>query len=534
VSKRPDLVKDPYRVRGRYTEDGRPRTFDAMNWREARDRAAEINRALEEGRAARSKTPTFARVWKQWYAMREEDDLAPSTRRVHARCGRLLEAEFGRKPIDTILPIDAERWLKALAKSKPALAESCLDVLGQVFRFARRKKYLSSNPFLEDPVKLPPKEGALPWVPRWDVMERIVQRGQERRPIKNGGGYPRLYWSNIKTAIALGGGAGLRISEVVALRWEDIKWEDRVIKIRRASTSRGPDDLPKKKKIRDVPMTQWIYDALFEHMHVLQQIGKNLNAQVILNRKNPGQPISTQPWSDTLRRFLAHAGVIVAVEDDWRFHALRRFYISARFALGHRELDIREAVAHSSLETTFKHYARALPEPPGIWQYRFRPAEPDDQPKVIDGTAGAVVVDGMVQLSAPCGADSDDPAELPQWAREAKRYLEGGWKVGEVVRHIGYGRRHLSVTFRKHGLPPPIAVYRAALHRRFEQMYNDAIQPCDIATQTGVHISVYERWQQTHEAGLPHTTKSLKELMKPRRGRGSVATDAVQTQLSLT
>jgi hypothetical protein len=141
--KRPDLIKDPYRVRGSYTkEDGRPGTFDAQNWREARDRADAINKQLEEGHAARTKSPKFERVWKEWIQVREEDHalghLSTATLRGDKDTGRYLLAELGKKPIDKIVSIDVERWLKRLKSTKPGATKQCKIKLSQVFDYAVR------------------------------------------------------------------------------------------------------------------------------------------------------------------------------------------------------------------------------------------------------------------------------------------------------------------------------------------------------------------------------------------------------------
>lgn len=541
--KRPDLVKDPYRVRGTYTkEDGRPGTFDAMNWREARAKAEEINKALEEGRAARSKTPTFARVWKEWSAMRQEDDLSPATRSGDRSAGNYILPQFGKKPIDDILSYDLERWLKALAKSRPGAVREIRSRMMQVFRFARRKKYLMFNPLLEDPITLAPRDLERPWVPTWEVIDQAIAAGQGMRPADNPhGGYSRIAWSNINAAIALGAGAGLRIGETVALTWGRrpgdehpcVDFANRVIHVNWALTSRGITR-PKKNKIRDVPMTQLVYDALFEHMHVLQTIiGKGLEGPVLYNRLSPGKPTSRGAWNRALMRLLVHAGIIPSKDafGHWRYHVLRRFYISARFALGHRELDIREAVAHSGLDVTFKHYARALPEPPGIWRYRFRLAEPDDQPRVIDGDPGVVIVDGIAQLPAP--AIDESVPDWAEWALEARRHLDNGEELAKVCAIVGRTRHRMAQVFRKLGWPAPIAIYRAARDRRFEQLSAQGVPPCDIATRTGASTAEFYHWRRTHEAGVPNTAKSLETLRKERREKASVATDTAQKQLAL-
>jgi hypothetical protein len=138
----------------------------------------------------------------------------------------------------------------------------------------------------------------------------------------------------------------------------------------------------------------------------------------------------------------------------------------------------------------------------------------------------------MIQLPAPDGgAESDDA--LPQWVREAKSYLQGGWKPRDVASHFRCSLQKVSVAFRRHGLPPPLEIYRAALHRRFEEEYNKGTSPIDVATRYGVTRQAYHYWRQMHEALVPKSHKSLILLKKSRRKAGSVETDPPPKQLSM-
>jgi hypothetical protein len=154
--KRAGLVKDPYRVRGTYRDvDGRERTFDALNWRAARDRARAINRELEEGRAAGTGLVKFERVWKEWRHDREEDHRrhnfprAGTLRRDLVKSVHVLK-EFSNKRISDIRSYDVERWAKKLQHEYSfGWGKACYEQVGQVVRLALRKGYLQTNHYLQ-------------------------------------------------------------------------------------------------------------------------------------------------------------------------------------------------------------------------------------------------------------------------------------------------------------------------------------------------------------------------------------------------
>jgi integrase len=548
--KRPDLVKDPYRVRGQYPkEDGRTGTFDAMNWREARDKARAINKELEEGRAARSGSIKFQRVWKEWRRMREEDreqgDLRGGTlRRDQVKAAHVLK-EFGAKNIDAIMSIDVERWAKRLTHEYSlSWGRACYHQVGQVLDYAVRKRYLACNPFRQDKVKLRKLPDERPWVPNWDLVERLIECGNRPRRGGPGGGYSRVTWSNIKTAIALGAGASLRFGEASALKWSDVDFANRVIRVREGQSAEdGIIDPKTPSSKRDVPIIQWVYEALLDHAHVLATAANGQQRRyrpraaanptdglVLRNRDHLGQPIHQPNWSLSFRRFLVRAGLIESVKErgEWHFHVLRKFYISARLACGDNMMQVSEEAGHNATSTTFKHYARALGEPPAIWRHRFQPADPETA-RMIDGIA---ITDGAAVL-LPSPTDRADADGLPEWVAEAVRLLKGGWRVGAVAEHLGKDRSSMNHRFKELALPPPQRIYLQARDRRYEQLHNEGYQAIDVATMTGTSVHSYEHWLRTYEACVPNTGNSSRRLRQSERRRATVATDAEQKQLRL-
>ena len=503
-----------------------------MNWRAARDQAHRINKELAERRTAGAGAMKFERVWREWFATREEDcDLGHQRRatlqNIKSKSKYVLE-EFGRKKMNWIFSIDVERWAKRLAaRFSPQMGSGCAQQVGQVLTYAVRKRYLAFNSLRQDPIKLrlPPCDRQ--WVPTWNEVERLIEHGRRPRP----GKMSRIGWSNMKIAIAVSAGAGLRFGELAALKWSSIDFVEGVVLVREQFTvADGLHDPKTPWSKRDVPMSQWVYEALLDHAHVLKTCGRSsTEGFIIRHRDRDDQPILLTSWEGVFKKFLVDAGLEPAGtgRSHWRWHVLRRFYISARLALGDNLMEVGEAVAHRDPSMTAKTYARALPANPlAIWCHRFKPADPA-APIIIDGAPMHVI-----ELLPPHSA-ANAGTTAPEWLYEAVRLLEGGWRIADVLKAIGKGRAMLNQRLSEIGLPGAHRIYRDARDRRYEELDAQGYGPRDIADMTGTSLNSYYHWRSTHEAGVPNDRKYLKELGISAKRRRSGTTERQQKQLDL-
>jgi integrase len=67
--------------------------------------------------------------------------------------------------------------------------------------------------------------------------------------------------------VLLGGDAGLRVGEIPALKWHNVLFDRRVVRVAEAEW-RGVTTLPKSGRTRDVPMTDRVYAALKAQRHM--------------------------------------------------------------------------------------------------------------------------------------------------------------------------------------------------------------------------------------------------------------------------
>jgi integrase len=149
---------------------------------------------------------------------------------------------------------------------------------------------------------------------------------------------------------------GLRISEILALRWLDVDWEHSCIRVTRAYVY-GKFGPPKSKASRKpVPMHP-LLAALLEQWRKETTYAGNADfifPSVRLKGKKP--PRANMLVSDHLQPAAQKAGI----KGQVGFHTLRRTLASVLVANGSDPKLVQELLRHSNVKTTLDIYARAM------------------------------------------------------------------------------------------------------------------------------------------------------------------------------
>ncbi len=144
---------------------------------------------------------------------------------------------------------------------------------------------------------------------------------------------------------------GMRTGEVHGLKWKYIDFERRLILVREAIVMKEEDELKTDGSVRDIQMTDLVFDALQAQFKVT---GK-LSEFVFCNRK--GEPIDNQNflnrvWSPLLRHLnLPHR----------RAYQMRHTAATLWLAAGEAPEWIARQLGHTSTEMLFRVYSRYVP-----------------------------------------------------------------------------------------------------------------------------------------------------------------------------
>jgi integrase len=136
--------------------------------------------------------------------------------------------------------------------------------------------------------------------------------------------------------VLLGGDAGLRLGEIIALEWRDIDLHARRLTVQRSDWL-GHVTVPKGGRSRQLPMTQRLTAAL--------KAAKHLRSERVLGLPN-GSPITRDRVIKAVRGAQRVAGIEQGV------HILRHTFCSHLAMKGAPARSIQELAGHADLSTT--------------------------------------------------------------------------------------------------------------------------------------------------------------------------------------
>lgn len=226
--------------------------------------------------------PTVNEVAERLRARLEIEGIRPSYRSNLESMQRIhITPAFGHRTVDSITRQDIERLARGmLARGlAPKTVRNVTTFLSSVFALAvdngwatanpvtraarpKRRRHRDSNPDIQF-LTLQELEAVLGAIPH-DVVQPMPPPSREGRR-GPGPPPPSDVWGPVmRVLIRAAAASGLRQSELLGLRWSDLDWRSRRIRVRRPSvhgefSSEGKSDLSTR---RSVPMTDALHAAL--------------------------------------------------------------------------------------------------------------------------------------------------------------------------------------------------------------------------------------------------------------------------------
>jgi integrase len=303
---------------------------------------------------------TFADAVAEFMRYAEQErQLKPSTLRgYHSILNAHLLPAFGDRPIEEITSDEIEQWRANLSRLDGARSKGADDgaiVAGSADLTVARP--LSSNSKNHIMVLL---HGIFVRACKVYKLPLNPVASVERHPARISGDIevfsPEEVWGLVRAAESDQDGAlfltaaftGLRLGELVALRWRDIDFTGSVVRVR-ASWSVGALTAPKSGKVRSVPLAP----------EVAQALAKLSQREEFAGEDDLVFPGATGSYMDDsrLRRRYKNA-LKKACLRQLRFHDLRHTFGTRMIA----KADIRrvqEWMGHADIQTTMRylHYA---------------------------------------------------------------------------------------------------------------------------------------------------------------------------------
>jgi len=288
----------------------------------------------------------------KWLTDFKRPAVSPRTYEWYLNISKCISDEVKEMYIHKVNAYQIQNLLSTL-KNEGLSARSikaAYDLLNQVFKAAIEFEMIGENPM--DKVKITRKETnkkkkALSADERKKVI-RAIERSTTYKPI-------------IYTMI----GMGLRIGEVLALKWDDIDFHGDTMHISKAAKS-TPEISEKGEvlgrsmqisgtktacSVRTLPLPQMVKDALKEWKKVYIQRFKASDVDNLVFPNKDGQLRSYSGFSNQFRRYLDEKGL-----DKVTFHQFRHTFATMMLERGVNPRVVQEFLGHKDISTTLGIY----------------------------------------------------------------------------------------------------------------------------------------------------------------------------------
>jgi len=234
-----------------------------------------------------------------------------------------LTKKFGSElPINSISKRDAEDLI--FENSRTDYSRILMKRVGSsMWNWGIEREYLTQNIFSH--IKLPKPFKTVPIVIPNDVLKKIVTN------------LPR----HLQDIYIILRNTGLRVSELIHLKWENVSLKERIIKV-------GSKDFsPKSRRIRLVPINKTVFGILSKMCN-----GNNIKKTAYVFSKSNGFPYTVSYIS---KRFKKQCRLLNLAE-SYHLHCLRSTFGSELINKSVSIYTISKLLGHSSTKVTEEHY----------------------------------------------------------------------------------------------------------------------------------------------------------------------------------
>ena len=348
-----------------YDEQGRQvvkrKTVTARNEKEAAKMQAAFEAAVQQGCVTLTGKLKLSEFAKQWFDDHCRKNLAPKTQRSYRNHlnNRILPA-LGHIDINKLRPQHIIRFIHELQEE----GQRFDGRIGKVSQESVCYSFRVLSSMLQDAVQWqiipgnPCQRVEAPKIVRKKV--RIIDEESIGRMLEALVGEPMKY----RTIVMLGIDSGLRLGELMGLKWQDIDFEKATLSVTKANQALvGKGVFTKRPKnessIRDVALSSSTLALLKiyqkEQMRTWLLLKEKWIDEGWVFTQWDGKPMYPDTPSHWFREFLTRHGL-----PHMRFHALRHLSATVLIAQGVPLKSVSARLGHADIRTTANIYSEAL------------------------------------------------------------------------------------------------------------------------------------------------------------------------------
>jgi integrase len=284
---------------------------------------------LLHGKPRRKEVPTLEAFTPRYMAEHVKANRhKPSTQSLKEHIiDFYLKPRWAKRRLDDIHDADVQKLKAELADLSPKTVNNVLCVLNTMLKVALEWDVLEAMPARVKLLKVSPSE-----VPFYEPheYERLVEAARSI-------GDQRLL-----VFVLLGGDAGLRCGEIIALEQTDVDLKRGVLHVRQSEWE-GHVTLPKSGRGRKVVLTERLAAALARNRH--------LRGPRVLWREESEGKVTQVLLAKWMRRLQRRAGL----KETGQLHILRHTFCSRLAMAGASTMAIKELAGHQQISTTQRY-----------------------------------------------------------------------------------------------------------------------------------------------------------------------------------
>ena len=275
----------------------------------------------------------FTRELEEFVAyLKHEKNASPHTivsyKRDLLQLAQFLEnMKCGLREIDNIVLRGFLAVLYDRGEKKSTIGRK-LAAIRSFFQFCVRKGWMADNP--AKMVSTPKQDKPVPSFLTEEEMQTFLDLPSTTKPLDK----------RDKAMLELLYATGIRVSELVGIKLEDVKFSERLIRIR-----------GKGKKERLVPFGRLAEKSLRSYLRVRSMINKGQVDEFPLFLNYRGQKLSSRSVERTVDKYIRRSALRRKISP----HSLRHSFASHLLSRGADLRVIQELLGHESLATTQKY-----------------------------------------------------------------------------------------------------------------------------------------------------------------------------------
>jgi len=262
---------------------------------------------------------TLKEFYDEYIAYAESILSLKSVQSIKQSFKPLLQYFSPIRPLETIKLIDVEKFIRKIQTTAPKGYLVYYRTLKAAFNRAKLWDYATVNEF--EKIKLPKVQKVKEDYLSADDVKLIIDKAEN---------------DLIKNVILFAFNSGMRLAEIVFLRWNEVDLGKRII------TVGSNQFVTKSKKVRFIPINDTVYQLLLRIKATDKQSKKYVFG------KTASMHFTTDYFSKKFKEAYRKTGI----NTDYCFHSLRHGFASRLAQLGVPIITISKLLGHSNISTT--------------------------------------------------------------------------------------------------------------------------------------------------------------------------------------